>query len=128
MSELPSVSIQERKTLSAKVAQEKPQFIRDEVTSFLDTHYARGADYWRLQTMEGTAITPGIMRPDTRVVVMIPAHYSEMNLDRTLHQYARQDLLQPVIPGKMPGPAFELAVLVNGRKGEVPDLTKNSGL
>jgi|GEM_PF-4159287 len=111
--------------LLAKISQPKnPAPVRDGITDFLQRHYVMKSDARRLGNIERTAVSPGIMHPQTRAVVMIPAHHSEMNLGRTLTEYAKQTSIGHRNGEQKKETKVELVLLINGKKKEVPDLTQ----
>src|SRR3989344_2356030 len=66
----------------------------------------------RLRDIESSLVITVPMTPATRLSVNIPAHYTEMNLGRTLEEYLKQDAFQ-----NSPTSPFEVFVLVNGLRG-----------
>jgi len=79
-----------------------------DVLSYLEKASAESSSRKHVRDIEGTLVTHGNMSLGTRLIVNIPAHFSEMNLTRTLGEYAKQDL---------PYDQFEVFVLVNGLRG-----------
>ncbi len=80
-----------------------------EIHDYIGRKYS-GAGMRKLRDAEGKVLSTGMMHPQLRVAVNVPARFSERELGRTLELYARQTALEE-------GVRFEVNVLLNGPAG-----------
>ncbi len=101
-----------RPVFDIPVAEIPPQ---QRIKNYVDSLIASTSDRRRIEATESTLVAPEVLDSGIGLSVNIPAHFTEMNLGRTLGQYLKQEpySLDPKVK-----PPFELFVLVNGAPGE----------